>query len=254
MVADKEIIRLVSLRTGIGLKAISKELAISRMLVHLWKIGGEGITLKGGTAMNRIYTKKRFSEDIDLDVATAKARVVGNALKNIEEFKVDKPRKMGHVLRYDCGYKNDFGEMDKIRVEFNTAPVKYAEAPRKVLIDSFIIPGTPAEFMSYSLEDLIAQKLDALLSREDGKDVFDLFYAIDMDYRRSVLHEALMMRGFSNIKAMTDGLMERLEDMKERSRYVGNSTNHYIPAGLRPEWKGFIDTLIFKLQKKLQKI
>jgi len=249
MVVDKEIIRLASLRTGIGLKAVSKELAISGMLAHLWKIGGEGVTLKGGTAMNRIYTKKRFSEDIDIDASAARARAVGKALRRIEGFDADGPRRMGNVLRYDCRYTNDFGETDKIRVEFNTATAKYAEAPVKAMVDSFIIPGMPTEFMAYPLPELIAQKLDALLSRQDGKDVFDLFYALDMDFSRSALHKALEARGLGNVKELKDRLIVRLEEMKERAQYVGNSTNHYIPVALRPDWKGFMDTLVFKLRK-----
>jgi predicted nucleotidyltransferase component of viral defense system len=249
MMVDKDVTRLASIRTGIGLKAVSKELAVSRMLVHLWKLGGSEIILKGGTAINRIYTKKRFSEDIDLDTTPNKAGALGNALKSIGGFEVDKPRKMGSVLRYDCRYRNDFGEMDKIRVEFNTAPAKYSEAPFKVLVDSFIVPGMPTEFMSYSLPDLLAQKLDALLSRQEGKDIFDLFHALDIEFDRNMLRESLRRRGLGDIKDLKKRLAAMLEDMKDRSQYVGNSTNHYIPVALRPEWKGFIDTLIFKLRK-----
>ena len=44
-----------------------------------------------------------------------------------------------------------------------------------------------------------------------------------------------------------------LEDLMARKNayYIGNSTNHFIPRNLRPDWKVFIDTLLLKIERGL---
>ncbi|MHC1575572.1 MAG: nucleotidyl transferase AbiEii/AbiGii toxin family protein [Candidatus Methanogasteraceae archaeon] len=68
--ADPEILRYLSAKTGLGLKYLSKDERISIALEQLRDLFPDAI-LKGGTALSRVYLAKigvsRFSEDIDLD-------------------------------------------------------------------------------------------------------------------------------------------------------------------------------------------
>ena len=68
--ADPEILRYLSAKTGLGLKYLSKDERISIALEQLHNLFPDAI-LKGGTALSRVYLAKigvsRFSEDIDLD-------------------------------------------------------------------------------------------------------------------------------------------------------------------------------------------
>ena len=67
---DREILRLYALRTGLGLKYLSKDEMISVALKQLRPLFPD-VIFKGGTALNRVYLSQigvnRFSEDIDLD-------------------------------------------------------------------------------------------------------------------------------------------------------------------------------------------
>jgi len=253
--ADLEMIRLVSLKTGLGMKFVSKEERLSSMISQLGSIfEGKTVIMKGGTALNRIYIKKRFSEDIDLDFISGlskarKLRIVDTLMKKVEGFRVEKPRKMGEVFRYDCFYTNDFGEKDKIRVEFNLSCNRLvsAEKPKKTVINSFILPTKASSMLAYSLEDMIARKLGALLGREEGKDIFDLFYALDLAYKKHTLRRAINLVGLGNADNIKMEAKKKLETIKERTPYIRDSTSHYIPVSMRPEWKGFINTLIYKL-------
>lgn len=73
--ADPEILRYVSVKTGLGLKFLSKDEKISIALEQLRELFPE-VILKGGTALNRVHIIKsgvsRFSEDIDLDFVSDK--------------------------------------------------------------------------------------------------------------------------------------------------------------------------------------
>ncbi|MEA1992895.1 MAG: hypothetical protein U9N35_00650 [Euryarchaeota archaeon] len=44
-------------------------------------------------------------------------------------------------------------------------------------------------------------------------------------------------------------LLSKLKKARENAYYIGNSTNHFIPGKLRPEWKVFIDTLMLKIER-----
>ena len=49
-------------------------------------------------------------------------------------------------------------------------------------------------------------------------------------------------------------LLLRLREARENAYYIGNSTNHFIPRNLRPDWKVFIDTLILKIERALGEV
>lgn len=256
---NNEIIRIVSVRTGLGLKFISKERHISDILSKLQeRLGDKNIIMKGGTALNRVYIKKRFSEDIDLDfisdkTVSEKLKITDKIMNDIEGFDIRKARKMGEVYRYDCFFDNDFGEKDKIRVEFNFSQKSLfcAKEPEKSIIESFILPGDSSLIYVYSIEDMIAHKISALLGREEGKDIFDLFFSFDIKFNRSDLMRALSILIKKDTKNIKKTAIEKLDDMKKKSVLIRNSTSHYIPYDLRPEWNSFIETLKYKIEKNL---
>jgi len=146
---------------------------------------------------------------------------------------------------------NEFGDKDRIRIEFyltRTESLKVEDA----LVKSPFIETHPTIFKVYSLEDLMARKFVALYNRMEGKDIYDLFYCLDLDFDKEDLFKALnIMLDFYRISqpGFLDDLLLRLEDARENSYYIANSTNHFIPRNLRPDWKIFIDTLILKTER-----
>ena len=51
-----------------------------------------------------------------------------------------------------------------------------------------------------------------------------------------------------NQASLLKELLQRLNSAGKNSYYIGNSTNPFIPRDMRPNWKVFIDTLIFKIE------
>lgn len=98
----------------------------------------------------------------------------------------------------------------------------------------------------------MARKFIALYNRMEGKDIYDIFYCLDLDFDKGDLLKALdIMLDFYRIDqhGFSDDLRLRLEAAKENSYYVGNCANHFIPKNLRPDWNIFIDTLISKVRR-----
>ncbi len=258
--ADPEIIRYVSMRTGLGLKFLSKDAKLSIAMEQLRDLFPD-VILKGGTALNRVYFLRsgvcRFSEDIDLDFVSDKSldekiSVIKEKVEQIKGFDIQGPRILHRTLRFDCFYINDFGDKDRIRLEFYLTKTEHLKI-EDVMVKSPFIETHPTIFSVYSLEDLMARKFVALYNRMEGKDIYDVFYCLDLDYDKKSLLKALdIMLDFYKIdKALfMNELLSRLKDAKRNSNFIGNSANHFIPKNLRPNWKIFIDTLVLKIERE----
>ncbi len=256
---DREILRLYALRTGLGLKYLSKDEMISVALKQLRPLFPD-VIFKGGTALNRVYLSQsgvnRFSEDIDLDytgTGSPADRIprITSIMQNLQGFDVAVPRVMNWTVRYDCGYTLDNGERDRIRVEFYMKDQITANS-EDMLVKSSFIDANPTLFRTYTLEALMAKKLVALHNRTEGKDIYDMFYALDLPFNRDVFEEALRSSQTDNgLSADTfyDSLRAKLQNARKNAFYLGNCTNHFIPQKLRPDWKIFIDTLAMKIDR-----
>lgn len=255
---DPELLRYLGARTGLGLKYLSKDEKISIILSRIRDLFPE-VVMKGGTALNRVYLAKagvsRFSEDIDLDYRSGgtlaeKIGSISDRMKTIQGFGIEGPKILHRTLRFDCRYTNEFGDRDRIMVEFylnRTRAVKTLDA----LVASPFIETHPTLFTVYSLEDLLAQKLVALASRGEGKDVYDVFYCLQEKIDRAAFDEAFgYVAKTYHIDTATfpERLIGTLHTLRKNTAYIGNSTNHFIPRKRRPDWSTLTDSLIEELE------
>jgi len=256
---DERMLRYTAARRGLGMNYVDKEERLSQILSQMWEIFGEDLILKGGSAINRVYIAKvgaaRFSEDIDVDYfgggVERSARRIKEGMGRIREFSVKGPRVLHRTFLFDCYYRNMLGVRDRVKVEFYLSEPPYVEA-RVELVKSPFVDAYPTMFKVYSLEDLIARKMVALLRRSEGKDIYDLFHALNMEFNRERLLKAVeMTAGFYHVEGdLFVGLISKLREVKGSARGIGNSTNHFIPRSLRPNWQEIIDTLIIIIENQ----
>lgn len=262
--ADIEILRYLAMKTGLSLNYLSKDEKISIILEQMRDLFPE-VVLKGGTALSRVYLAKkgvsRFSEDIDMDfisdkdlnekIATIKYRV-----KEIKGFDIEGPRILHRTLRFDCYYMNEFEQRDRVNLEFYLTKTKSLKV-EDVLVKSPFIETHPVIFKVYSLEDLMARKFITLYNRMEGKDIYDLFYCLDLEFDRGNLLKALkIMLDFYKVNqaSFLNEVLLRLKEARKNAYYIGNSTNHFIPRNLRPDWNIFFDTLRLKIERALGEV
>lgn len=259
--ADIEILRYLATKTGLGLNYLSKDEKISIILEQLRDLFPD-VVLKGGTALSRVYLAKmgfsRFSEDVDLDFISnkelnEKITTIKDRVKEITDFDIEGPRTLHRTLRFDCYYMNEFEQRDRVILEFYLTKTE-AVNTEDALVKSPFIETHPVIFKVYSLEDLMARKFIALYNRMEGKDIYDLFYCLDLDYDKKNLDKALkFVLGFYKLSesSFVNELLLRLKEARKNAYYIGNSTNHFIPRNLRPDWKVFFNTLILKIESTL---
>lgn len=260
---DEQQIKLTALQTGLSMHYISKEDRITQLLEQL--SGRPNMTLKGGTALSRAYLTKnnagRFSEDIDIDYASNKTmhekiKELDGITSTLKGYEKQKPRLMGRTLRFDMRYVNDLGKKDTIRLEFHLGQNKiaYTTKPEKTILKS--ITQQTTLFTTYSLEDLTARKLIALYNRAEGKDIYDVYHALQLPQRQDKLKKAItqMKKAYSimeNRPLFKKNLIKKLEEAKANIKYIQTSTNHYIPAKIRPNWPQTTETLQKKIEETI---
>ncbi|MGM5484604.1 MAG: nucleotidyl transferase AbiEii/AbiGii toxin family protein [Nanobdellota archaeon] len=237
-------IRRIAFERGIGKNYVCKDQKITEALTRLYLTFKDEIILKGGTALNRGYMKDRgrFSEDIDVDFINndrekAKEYII-KKMESIKGFSIGKPRLMNDTLRFDCYYINELENKDRIQVEFYLGHDRIIGGAETIEVRSPLFSGQSNIMKVYSLESLLARKIVALLNRQDGKDIYDLFNGLKEDYDKNKLRKTLKeVSTFYGLALDDSELHGKFKDIKENMRYIANSTNHYILKDNKIAWE-----------------
>lgn len=141
------------------------------------------IYFKGGTAIRLLLNSPRFSEDLDFSTPYSKEQVqeiikeVEKSLKKelaeIKIFPLYKGKKsIRFKLKYQCP---DFKYPFAIRIDFTEK-----ERPSKTANSPFItkFPLVFPVVVHLLPEEILAEKIRALLTRSKGRDVFDLWFLL----------------------------------------------------------------------------
>jgi hypothetical protein len=169
----------------------------------------------------------------------------------MEQFDIDLPRTLHRTVRFDCRFVNDFGESDKLRIEFRREDRPFLKAGDELVRSPFIEQATSL-FRVYSLEDIMAQKLLALRDRIEGKDLYDLYHSFEMGPDRRKLQKAVRLQlEYHHIPPgeFRVSINSSLQTAEMEVRYIRSSTNHYIPVPLRPDWGILLRTLSAAVRK-----
>ena len=235
---DMHELRRIAAREELSLNFVAKDEMMSILLAQLQGI--DDIILKGGTAINRVYlNKKRFSEDADFDLiytGTAKDALsrTQEIIAHLKSFIVEKARIMKQTIRYDLQYTNPLQHKDLLRLEFRVTPA--ASQYSKRIVNPGFVPADAALLNVYEINQLILHKIECILSRREGKDLFDLYFLLEIS---SPPISA----------AQKEKLRQRLSLSVAEIKVIANTLNHYIPKMLRPDWEIFIEELKEKIER-----
>lgn len=165
---------------------VEQDLIIQRVLIALFsdEFIRNRLAFRGGTALHKLYLAPaaRYSEDIDL--VQVKAEPFGTVIDRIRaqlSF-LGKPRikqkEHNNAIVYSILSEDDVPM--KLKIEVNTREhfSVYGLKDIPVSLDSEWDKGR-ALVLTYELNELLATKLRALYQRKKGRDLFDLFYALN---------------------------------------------------------------------------
>ena len=168
---------------------VEQDLVLSRAVVEIF--GDEAIAkrvvLRGGTALHKLLISPpvRYSEDIDL--VQRDPGPIGEILDGLRDHLdrwLGKSRRERGPGSARIAYRFDSETMPirplRLKIEINTRE-HFAVLPiqsRRLVVDSPWFRGE-AEVAVYHCDELLGTKLRALYQRKKGRDLFDLWFALD---------------------------------------------------------------------------
>lgn len=206
--------------TGLNLGQAEKDYFQTIALYILYREYGTELVFKGGTALKKCYGLGRFSEDIDftcLKSIDAKKLDSGFKLFGVEYEKVTEEYSDGLKITYRINgplYTGIRQSLCKFIVDMSFRE-KVILQPAVKTIGRFLreIPSFDVYVMRE--EEILAEKIRAVLTRKKARDIYDLAFLVDKGVRfdENLVKEKLQ---YYNEKWDKDKFLERL-DINEAS-------------------------------------
>lgn len=185
MIRRTEIGKL-AFKHGVPERTIQKDYIITRVLRELAPVmPSVGLRFKGGTCLKKCYfADYRFSEDMDFTLeqeaiietacralSDAAARLTDGVSLQLGESVV---RSTG--LTYHASAVGPLGGAERLKIDITTKELLVFEAAERPLFDAYSDAGSPVTVRSYSLEEVLLEKVVCLLDpkRIQPRDLYDL--------------------------------------------------------------------------------
>ncbi len=238
MISENKL-RYIAGMKGLNLIYIEKDYFLT-VFLYLTK-GIRGIYLKGGTALNKIFLDHaRLSEDLDF-AADRPVREIRNELERAVEnsgfftrIRTDKTTK--DFVRYLVYYRSYFQAESFIIADVNRKASIHLK-PEKHKMPNFY--GLDFSINTLNIREIIAEKVRALITRNQPRDYFDAYFilqkhSVDMGLVKRKVKEAgerfdterifrnankIYSRWDSDISSLTNkklGYMECIKALKKK--------------------------------------
>lgn len=165
---------------------VEQDLIIHRALVDLFKDDfiKERWAFRGGTALHKLFLAPaaRYSEDIDLVQINAEpfGPIINRVRERLAYLGTPRIRQKQHNNSIVYSIQSEEEVTIKLKIEVNTREhfSIYGIQHAPVRLESEWESGE-ALVATYELDELLATKLRALYQRKKGRDLFDLWYAMN---------------------------------------------------------------------------
>lgn len=237
---------------------VEQDLIIERILIEIFseEFLSENLAFRGGTAIHKLYFRPqcRYSEDIDL--VQTEALPIGEFINLIREKlkflgnprRIQKERNTTLMYHYITELPPQIKARLKIEINcrehFTVFGYKYIHHS----INTEWFTGE-SRIKSYSLEELLGTKLRALYQRKKGRDLFDLYWALNNEKSdiSNVIKSYRTYMSFSTpnpptVTEFVDNLKKKVQDPEFREDTKGM---------LRPGISYYIDEAHEQVVKEL---
>jgi hypothetical protein len=181
-------IREIAVKTGIPLGTIEKDLAITCALKTISRTSLKyNLIFKGGTAIKKIYDPHaRFSEDMDFTAERLEEKEAYKALITLERNEIDSISfrdisEAGYTRqgkRYRLTYVGPLHYSNSIRIDLSFRNDIIKEIEERATQSEY---GTDLEanIKTLSFDEILAEKIRAMMTRESPRDYYDVYSYVD---------------------------------------------------------------------------
>ncbi len=182
---DKETAQDLSKKLNIDLFTIYREYLQLLFLKYFYnQKETDKVYFKGGTALRFLFGSFRFSEDLDFTTLLSKAKTKTLIDKTLQDLSKETE---GVEFRETESIANSFsGRIFQENPEFNfplTIRLDFSFREKPLLPDTSFIEaifpiGPYPQVSHFKIEELMAEKVRAILMRTRGRDFFDLYFML----------------------------------------------------------------------------
>lgn len=174
---------------------IEQDLIISRVMCEIYrdKFLSERLAFRGGTALHKLYISPapRYSEDIDLvQIHPEPIKPTIQALQKCLSFLGNasvRQKRDNNTLVFKVTAESDISVIIRLKIEINCRE-HFSELGYKTLpfeVDSSWYSGQ-CDIKTFELEELLGTKMRAMYQRRKGRDLFDIYTAINRDQKPDI--------------------------------------------------------------------
>jgi predicted nucleotidyltransferase component of viral defense system len=239
---------------------VEQDLIISRAIVEIYSVPeiAERLAFRGGTALYKLHLHPaaRYSEDIDL--VQVRSEPIGETLDLLRgalDPWLGKPKRKLKRGRVNLEYRVESEDSVKMRlkIEINSrehfTELGLIKVPFQVSSQWF---QGQADVTSFALDEMLGTKFRALYQRKKGRDLFDLWYALD----KGVVNPEILVQCFDRYmkedgNTITRALFEaNLHEKADRPEFC-NDIIPLLRPGLSWNFNKAFQTVLNKLISKL---
>jgi len=195
----------------------------------------ETILFKGGTALRILYKSPRFSEDLDFSTPAINQKTIEDILQETlvrldqEGLRVDLEESTATTGGFLCILRTGIAKHGfDISIEISSRKKK--PSGQLIVVENPYIDTYT--LMSLKREELISEKIEALLDRKKPRDFFDLYYML----RSNLMPEKAVLK---KILPVVEGT--KIDFKKELGEFLPKSHQRII--------KGFRATLLSEIRR-----
>lgn len=194
------------------------------------------VFFKGGTLIHLLLRSFRFSEDLDFTADNSKAEIKKMVRLTVEkmereatglecELMSDDARSVVHCLKFPTDLSI---RPLTIRIEMS---LREKPLTRKISVIETEFPVSPYPMVVHcDLEEVLAEKIRTILTRNQGRDLFDLWYLFSKDIQLNEKYVINKMRFYKKEYNRSE-LIKRIEELPVKS--LKDDLEKFLPRSYR---------------------
>jgi len=170
---------------------------------------------KGGSALYKLYNLERFSEDLDFSLAeSAKKEEVTEILKKIigriKGFSIKEQKEVKNSILIKISCSGIITKYNALRIDISLKNEIVMPIDVKNYISDYLdIP--PFSIRVLNPEEIISEKIHAILNRKKARDLYDLFFLLkQFKFNEKITQEKLRL---FNQKYSLEAVKKRIKEL-----------------------------------------
>ncbi len=182
---------------GLNIKNTEKDYLLEMLLFILYKSSGKNLAFKGGTALYKLHSLNRFSEDLDFTLIHHKLdlqKLLRNVINDLRDIGINAKIKELNEYRNQKNiklelkgplYKGGIYDLSLITINLSLKEKPLYELEQEKIFSQYR-DITSFDVFVMNLNEIFAEKIRAILTRDKARDLYDAWFLLKKGVRFNI--------------------------------------------------------------------